>query len=205
MTTAAGLAARLPLPQAIRSFVTDAHAEFGPFDFWRVRPRYPDRTFSGSLRLTVGNRTVDLVEVGPAHTPGDLMVFDRDRNVVFAGDILFIGQTPIMWEGPARNWIDALRLILDTRPAAIVPGHGPLATETDVTDLVSYFEWLDDSATRLCRNGIPRSTPRRRCCRRTPSPKAAGPAGAVPNRCWPVSGPPTGTCAGTACGSTRST
>lgn len=155
MTTAAGLAARLPLPQAIRSFVTDAHAEFGPFDFWRVRPRYPDRTFSGSLRLTVGNRTVDLVEVGPAHTPGDLMVFDRDRNVVFAGDILFIGQTPIMWEGPARNWIDALRLILDTRPAAIVPGHGPLATETDVTDLVSYFEWLDDSATRLCRNGIP--------------------------------------------------
>jgi glyoxylase-like metal-dependent hydrolase (beta-lactamase superfamily II) len=97
---------------------------------------------------------VDLVEVGPAHTSGDLIVFDRTADVVFAGDVLFVGKTPVMWEGPARNWVAALQHILDARPAAIVPGHGPLATLDDVAAMQEYFEWLGSTATQLCRSGI---------------------------------------------------
>ena len=75
----------------------------GPFSFREVRLRRPDRTFRGELALEVGGREVRLIEVGPAHTPGDLIVHVPDTRVVFAGDILFIGVTPVMWAGPVLD------------------------------------------------------------------------------------------------------
>jgi glyoxylase-like metal-dependent hydrolase (beta-lactamase superfamily II) len=153
-TAAAGWAVKLPLPQSIHASGARLYADFKPFNFRDVRLRYPDRVFTGSLRLTVGGHTVDLVEVGPAHTSGDLIVFDRTADVVFAGDVLFVGKTPVMWEGPARNWVDALQQILDARPSAIVPGHGPLATLDDVAAMQDYFAWVETAATRLCHSGI---------------------------------------------------
>jgi glyoxylase-like metal-dependent hydrolase (beta-lactamase superfamily II) len=75
----------------------------GPFSFREVRLRRPDRTFRGELALEVGGREVRLIEVGPAHTPGDLIVHVPDARVVFAGDILFIGVTPVMWAGPVER------------------------------------------------------------------------------------------------------
>jgi glyoxylase-like metal-dependent hydrolase (beta-lactamase superfamily II) len=152
--TAARWAAKLPLPQSVREPVAGLYADFAPFNFGSVRVRYPDRVFTGSLRLAIGGHTVDLVEVGPAHTSGDFIVFDRTADVVFAGDVLFVGKTPVMWEGPAHNWVDALQRILDAKPSAIVPGHGPLATIDGVVAMQAYFDWLGSTATRLCHNGI---------------------------------------------------
>jgi glyoxylase-like metal-dependent hydrolase (beta-lactamase superfamily II) len=39
----------------------------------RHRVALPDRTFDGRLDLDVGGRTVELIEVGPAHTKGDTL------------------------------------------------------------------------------------------------------------------------------------
>ena len=41
---------------------------FGPFHFNNVAEKLPTKTFSGELILKVGNKTVELKEVGPAHT-----------------------------------------------------------------------------------------------------------------------------------------
>ena len=149
------VAATLPLPGKLKSAARQGSHEFDPFDFFGVRRRYPDTTFTGSTTLTVGGRTLELREVGPAHTPGDLMVFDHENGVVFAGDILFVGQTPIMWEGPARNWIRALEAIIDFAPEAIVPGHGPTCGIADVTALRDYFAWLEAGAEDAYTRGIP--------------------------------------------------
>ncbi|MET9285968.1 MBL fold metallo-hydrolase [Nocardia beijingensis] len=154
LTTALKIGAKLPLPGSLRQVISVAREEFGPFNFWGVTVRYPTKTFTGSTEVPIGDRVLDLVQVGPAHTPGDLMVFDRDRKVVFAGDILFIGPTPIMWDGPARNWIKALEMIAEFKPAAIVPGHGPLATLDDIADQHAYFVWLQATATAMCRAGV---------------------------------------------------
>ena len=46
---------------------------------------------------------------------------------VFTGDILFIGGTPIIWDGPVQNWVGRLRPHPGLRLSeVIVPGHGPL-------------------------------------------------------------------------------
>jgi glyoxylase-like metal-dependent hydrolase (beta-lactamase superfamily II) len=119
---------------------------FGPFDFEGIDVAPPTRTFDGELQLQAGDRAVELIEVGPAHTAGDVIAWAPDARVVFGGDILFIGGTPIVWAGPIANWITALDRILELDPTVIVPGHGPLAERADVEALADYFRLVDREA-----------------------------------------------------------
>lgn len=121
---------------------------FGPFDFAPIELTLPTRTFDGELTLLLGDREVRLIEVGPAHTLGDVIVHLPGERVVFTGDILFIKGHPIMWAGPVGNWIRALDRILELDPAVIVPGHGPLTDADGVREVKSYFEYLRDEARR---------------------------------------------------------
>jgi glyoxylase-like metal-dependent hydrolase (beta-lactamase superfamily II) len=117
-----------------------------PFDYSGVHVTAPTREFSGELTIEVGGRRIDLIEVGPAHTAGDLIVHVPDASVVFAADVMFVGVVPAMWAGPIGNWIRALERILELEPAVIVPGHGPLSGADEVRALLGYLAWLDAAA-----------------------------------------------------------
>jgi|SRR6266540_1450515 len=60
---------------------------FGAFSFEGIAYTPPTETFSGTLELDVGGRTIRIVEVGPAHTAGDLLVEVPEADAVFTGDI----------------------------------------------------------------------------------------------------------------------
>src|SRR6516164_1460862 len=123
---------------------------FGAFDFRGIELMLPQHTFSGELTVAVGDRELELIEVGPAHTRGDTLVHAPRERVLFSGDILFSGAHPITWAGPVSNWIGACERILAIDPELIVPGHGPLATPDSVRELKAYFEYLYEQA-RSCR------------------------------------------------------
>ena len=111
-----------------------------PYDFQAVIHTPSTRTFTGELTLTVGGREVRLIEVGPAHTRGDLLVYVPDARILYSGDILFIESTPVMWAGPVENWLAALERILALDVELIIPGHGPLIDKTGVRRVIDY--WL---------------------------------------------------------------
>jgi glyoxylase-like metal-dependent hydrolase (beta-lactamase superfamily II) len=119
---------------------------FAPFSFDGIETVLPTATFEGRLDMAVAERSVTLLEVGPAHTAGDVVVHLPDDGVVFTGDILFHGGHPIVWAGPVANWIAACDRVLELDPSVIVPGHGPLAAPSAVEDLKSYFEFLTTEA-----------------------------------------------------------
>jgi glyoxylase-like metal-dependent hydrolase (beta-lactamase superfamily II) len=119
---------------------------FAPFDFEDIPLALPTATFEGALDLLVGGRTVRLIEVGPAHTAGDVVAHLPAEGVVFTGDILFHGGHPIVWAGPVSNWIAACDRVLSLEPSVVVPGHGPIATTAAVADLKEYFEFLTREA-----------------------------------------------------------
>jgi glyoxylase-like metal-dependent hydrolase (beta-lactamase superfamily II) len=119
---------------------------FGAFEFDGIEPVLPKQTFSGELSLDVGERELQLIEVGPAHTRGDTLVHVPAERVLFTGDVLFSGAHPIAWAGPVSNWIAACERILALDPQAIVPGHGPLSTVEQVRELRDYFEYLYEQA-----------------------------------------------------------
>ena len=118
------------------------------YDFRNIRATRPDTTFSGKTEREIGGRRVRLMEVGPAHTAGDLIVHLPDERTVFAGDIVFNGVTPVLWDGSARNWMTACDRILRLEPETVVPGHGPLAGPQAVQDIRRYWEHLRSAARR---------------------------------------------------------
>ncbi len=119
---------------------------FEDFDFAGSRGRAPTHTFSGRHQLQVGDKPVELIEVGPAHTAGDVLVHSPKDKTMFTGDILFIDGTPIMWAGPVENWLKACDLILALDLDAIVPGHGPITDRAGVRKVQDYLRFVDREA-----------------------------------------------------------
>jgi glyoxylase-like metal-dependent hydrolase (beta-lactamase superfamily II) len=127
---------------------------FAPFDFAHVRDRPPTQTFRGRHSLHVGDLAVELIEVGPAHTAGDVLAYVPAAKTVFTGDILFIDGTPIMWAGPVSNWIAACERILGMDVETIVPGHGPLTDKAGVRAVADYLAHIAAEARARFDDGL---------------------------------------------------
>lgn len=112
---------------------------FAPFDFEGIEVVPPTVTFEDRLWLNPGGTSVRLEYFGPCHTLGDIVAHVPDDDVLFAGDIAFIGSTPLVWEGSLLNWIETIHRIDSLRPKVIVPGHGPV---TDMEGLRAMGAYL---------------------------------------------------------------
>jgi glyoxylase-like metal-dependent hydrolase (beta-lactamase superfamily II) len=119
---------------------------FGDFVFDDIELTLPSRTFDGALDVDVGGRRIELIEVGPAHTEGDVVAIVPDARTAFTGDILFIGGTPIVWAGPIANWIAACDLLLSRDLETIVPGHGPVTDHRGVAEVRAYLAFVEQEA-----------------------------------------------------------
>jgi len=108
--------------------------------------KLPTRTFERQLALQVGDKTVELTDLGPAHTGSDTIAWVPQDRTVFTGDLLFNEGHPIVWNGPFSNWIAACEFIEALAPEVVVPGHGPITDVTAVRNLKGYFEHLRDEA-----------------------------------------------------------
>jgi cyclase len=142
--------AELPLPGAgsarMRTFGRYIAGIFEPYDFTEVEATPAFEFFDGRLELKVAGRRVELIVVGPAHTPGDLIVWLPDERVVFAADVAFIGVTPVIWAGPTGNWLRALETIAALEPEVVVPGHGPICTVAELEPIARYLGWVHSAA-----------------------------------------------------------
>lgn len=116
------------------------------FDVDNIVPTLPTETFKDKLSLRVGDKDVELIEVGPAHTRGDILVHVPRDRIVYTGDIAFIGGHPIVWAGPVGNWIKACDLILGWDVETVVPGHGPVTDKNGIRGLRDYFTYIRDEA-----------------------------------------------------------
>ena len=115
---------------------------FGDFDFSGITVTAPTSTFTGELVVAVGTREVRLIELGPAHTVGDIVAFVPDVATLFAGDLLFVDGTPILWAGPFSNWIRACNVMVGLQPHRVVPGHGPVTDVKGIGRVRDYLEYV---------------------------------------------------------------
>lgn len=119
---------------------------FSPFDFSGIKVPSADETFVGALELSVGDKKVQLIDVGPAHTASDVIAIVPGDRVVYTGDILFAGSHPAIWAGPVANWRKACKLIIDADIDVIVPGHGPICDKSALHDFLAYLDWIEAEA-----------------------------------------------------------
>ncbi len=85
---------------------------------------WPTTTFSDTMTVYLGNRRVDLMHLGRAHTAGDIVVHVPDENVMFTGDIVEYHSACYCGDGHFSDWGDTLDEIKWFNVDAIAPGRG---------------------------------------------------------------------------------
>jgi 2-keto-4-pentenoate hydratase/2-oxohepta-3-ene-1,7-dioic acid hydratase in catechol pathway/glyoxylase-like metal-dependent hydrolase (beta-lactamase superfamily II) len=131
-----------------------ARDRFGHFDFSGITVRNADQTFDYELTIDVGGRRVDLLNLGPAHTAADSVVHVPEAGVLFGGDLLFIGCTPIVWAGPIANWIRACDVMIALDAPTVVPGHGPVTDPDGIRAVRGYLAHVAEHAEAAHRRGL---------------------------------------------------
>ncbi|MGV0820741.1 MBL fold metallo-hydrolase [Martelella sp. AMO21009] len=127
---------------------------FRPFDFSGIELTPPTETFKDRMTIKVGNKTVELIEVGPSHSLGDALIYVPEDKVLYTGDILFSAGTPIAWYGPIARWINVCNMVLDMDVEIIVAGHGPLSTKDDVRKMRDYLLDITEKARPFYEQGV---------------------------------------------------
>lgn len=101
----------------------------------------PDRWLEGDGSFTLGGVRFDLIFMGPAHAPDDLIVVVGDSGVVFSGDILFTGRIPFVGEADSKRWLDTFGRLLALKPKVMITGHGE-PSRNPAADLVMTRDYL---------------------------------------------------------------
>ena len=112
---------------------------------------YPTELIAERRELKLGKTSVQLLHFGPAHTPGDLVVWLPQQKILFAGDIVYterlLAVTPI---GNSANWVQAFDKLAALNPTTIIPGHGrPTTVEIARRDTRDYLSFLLAEAKRI--------------------------------------------------------
>ncbi|WP_432978144.1 MBL fold metallo-hydrolase [Dactylosporangium sp. CA-233914] len=96
-------------------------------DWGDVTRRVPDVAVRDSLTVHAGPTRIELLHPGgPAHTTGDLVAWLPEQRVLFTGDLVFSGLTPLVFMGSVEGAMRALDWMAALEPEHLVPGHGPL-------------------------------------------------------------------------------
>jgi 2-keto-4-pentenoate hydratase/2-oxohepta-3-ene-1,7-dioic acid hydratase in catechol pathway/glyoxylase-like metal-dependent hydrolase (beta-lactamase superfamily II) len=131
-----------------------ARERFGYFDFGGITVRNADQTFDRDLTIDVGGRQINLLNLGPAHTAADSVVHVPDAGVLFGGDLLFIGCTPIVWAGPIDNWVAACDAMIALDAPTVVPGHGPVTDPDGIRAVRGYLVHVAEQAEAAYHKGL---------------------------------------------------
>ncbi|MDQ7081320.1 MAG: MBL fold metallo-hydrolase [Paracoccaceae bacterium] len=95
---------------------------------------WPTTTFNDSMTLYLGNRKVQLMHLGRAHTAGDIVIHVPDANVMFTGDIVEYHSACYCGDGHFSDWGDTLDAIRWFQVDAIAPGRGDALVGRDRVD-----------------------------------------------------------------------
>lgn len=110
----------------------------------------PNMFVKDSLSLYLGSDTVILYNFGQAHTFNDLVVYIKNRKLLFSGDLIFNKKNPVLVKASGADiekWIKVLNSILKKNIITIIPGHGNPGGKDLASSLVQYFEDMKIAAT----------------------------------------------------------
>ena len=112
--------------------------------------RKADVTFDEQYRLDLGEVRVQLIAMGPNHTPGDTVAFVEQDGVVFSGDVVMKGLPAFASpKSSLAHWLTSLDRIDALKPRIIVPSHGPMGDAAFIANYRQYLTVVRDRATAL--------------------------------------------------------
>ncbi|MEM7446431.1 MAG: MBL fold metallo-hydrolase [Pseudomonadota bacterium] len=110
---------------------------------------WPTMTFKDKMTVYLGNRRVDLLHLGRAHTAGDIVAWVPDERVMLTGDIVESHSACYCGDAHFGDWGGTLDAIASFEPEAIAPGRGgALVGANEVGDALAHTRDFVDSTYR---------------------------------------------------------
>jgi len=113
----------------------------------------PDRVLTDSMTLQIGGREIDLIALGQASAPGDLVVLDRRSGTLFGGGVVLAQRLPNLRDGDIGHWIEALEFLKSLPFRRIVPGIGPICGADCVDAELDYLRRLQAAVSEQYQSG----------------------------------------------------
>jgi glyoxylase-like metal-dependent hydrolase (beta-lactamase superfamily II) len=86
----------------------------------------PTETFEDDYIIEMGDFRIEVLHLGPAHSPGDISVWLPDESLVIAGDMAFHERLlPIFEDTITADWLETWGTKFEAMNATyVIPGHG---------------------------------------------------------------------------------
>ena len=90
------------------------------------RIQRPTQTFKNNYKVELGTFRIEVLYLGPSHSPGDVVVWLPNQELVIAGDMAFHERMlPIFPETIVLDWIETWDTEFEALEATfVIPGHG---------------------------------------------------------------------------------
>lgn len=89
------------------------------------RVQLPTETFEDKKIVKMGSFTIEVLNLGPAHSPGDITVWLPDHKLVIAGDMAFHERMlPIFDDTDTAAWLESWKNFEALGALYVIPGHG---------------------------------------------------------------------------------
>jgi glyoxylase-like metal-dependent hydrolase (beta-lactamase superfamily II) len=115
-----------------------------PHEKWPEDSRYPDQTLQPGQEkiLQIGSETVHILNIGPAHSAQDVVIYLENRKLLVCGDLVFADMHPILIDpdGSAGAWLAALEHLEQRYDIqTVLTGHGALLDRSAFLAQKEYF------------------------------------------------------------------
>ena len=114
----------------------------------------PDQLVDGSEFISVAGMSLELRYFGWGSTPGDLLVFERNNGVLFAGGVVDVGRVSELRDSRVQEWKSILGQLNELPVKHIVPGHGPIGDKSAIEQMQNYLNAIDSKVRALYDQGV---------------------------------------------------
>jgi len=115
----------------------------------------PVETFTDKKVIELGGERIELLNLGPAHSPGDIIVWLPGRKLVISGDMAFHQRMlPLFEHTDTKAWIETWDKFEALGAEVVIPGHGgPTDMETVTKYTRDYLVYLREKVAGVIENG----------------------------------------------------
>ena len=117
--------------------------------------KMPSETFKTKKIIKMGGITFEILRLGPTHSPGDIIVWIPQKDLVISGDMAFHQRMlPLFEHTDAGGWLKSWEKFAALRAKYVIPGHGVATNMKEVTRYTKdYLKYLRTEVGKLLENG----------------------------------------------------
>jgi cyclase len=126
------------------AYVVSGNTNWKQWDFDTAHSKRPDRMLNPGEEtyFQIDEEVVRIIDLGPAHSPNDIVVLFEQRKVLAAGDLIWVNMHPVLLDSNTnlKSWIAYLdRLDKGYDIQTVVPGHGKVSGKNAISEMKEYF------------------------------------------------------------------